>query len=74
MLRKPMNDEGCDVECKYCGRQLLTGRCACCGYVRECDGCSSKAVEFHWNNGPVFLCVECTKQAYEQQMDDARAP
>lgn len=66
MLRFPIDDEGCDIECGLCGRRLITGRCTCCGWVRTCDTCHQPATEFLWNDGPVFLCEGCATYAFEQ--------
>jgi len=74
LLRTPKDDEGCDVECKYCPRHLLTGRCSC-GYVRQCDGCqTTEGLKLFWNEGPVFLCGPCADYAFDNQLFDARTP
>ena len=76
MLRQPIDDEGCDVECPMCGRRHFDGRCSCCGYIRTCAGCeqTKQPNKLYWNSGPVFLCEPCADHAFEIQNDDAKTP
>lgn len=83
-LRSTKDDEGCDVECRFCGRHLITGPCSYCGYVGEkCVGCEAKATEMEIMESeedgkttidPVFMCRKCTDSAYEDQNEAANTP